>query len=51
MEPQRQTKESAAVASTKRPVDSETTYPRPHNQDSLLSVLFTDPGKFEGMRL
>lgn len=41
-------KESAAVASTKQPVESETTYPAPHKPSSLLGIFFTDPGQFEG---
>lgn len=44
---EKQVKE-AAVASTKHPVESETTYPSPHKPTSLLSIFFNDPGKFEG---
>lgn len=46
--PDKQVKEPAAVASTKQPVESESTYPSPHKPPSLLSIFFTEPGKFEG---
>lgn len=44
----KEVKEAAAVASSKHPVESETTYPTPHKSSSLLGIFFTDPGKFEG---
>jgi hypothetical protein len=47
-EKQREVKEAAAVASSKHPVENETTYPTPHKNSSLLGIFFTDPGKFEG---
>lgn len=44
-------KEASAAVAAKVPVEAETVYPKPHKLDSLLSVFFTDPGKFEGISL
>lgn len=38
----------AAAGAAKVAVEYETEYPRPHKGDGLLSIFFSDPGKFEG---